>query len=313
VPGLFDGANLCLYTTGSYPRGEAGQHSDLDVFFLQEGADEVPFVTRAAAVAALEHVRQGTTPLDQHPFSGGGRFLQAVFRISDLVGRIGDPAEDAANIFTARMLLLLESASLAGDRVYRAAINTCIDGYCRDFHDHQENFLPTFLVNDIVRFWKTLCLNYENRRRGYKEVGGAEDSPEMAKAQKEAKGKDFVKVFKLKHSRMMTCYSMLACLCDPEEGRGPERLRNLVNMRAIERFRHIAGKHKRPDLCGQLEEEYAWFLQETDHEESTLLVRLVDNKAQIRRRAGTFGGVVYDLLGAVAKASNNRCLRYLVV
>ena len=57
--------------------------------------------------------------------------------------------------------------------------------------------MPTFLTNDILRLWRTFCVNYEAR---------TERVPELEKA----KGK--LKNYKLKHSRLLTCYSAILYL-----------------------------------------------------------------------------------------------------
>ena len=57
--------------------------------------------------------------------------------------------------------------------------------------------MPAFLTNDILRLWRTFCVNYE---------AGTEREPE----DKKAKGK--LKNYKLKHSRMLTCYSAILWL-----------------------------------------------------------------------------------------------------
>jgi hypothetical protein len=54
--------------------------------------------------------------------------------------------------------------------------------------------VPAFLANDILRIWRTFCVNYEART-------------ETEPAEKKAKRK--LKNYKLEHSRLLTCYSAL--------------------------------------------------------------------------------------------------------
>jgi len=52
--------------------------------------------------------------------------------------------------------------------------------YYRDADDRPD-FLPAFLINDITRFWKTLCLNYEHSRgSGYDALSRDSRATEMA-------------------------------------------------------------------------------------------------------------------------------------
>lgn len=294
VPELARCGNLCIYTTGSFGRGEAGRHSDLDLFFALDGSRAaVPNLTKTLIDADLIRLCQR---LGYPAFSGDGVYLK-IHTVADLSTKIGEPQEDAENVFTARMLLFLESTPLHNDGIYDRAITACVNAYCRDYEDHSTNFHPRFLANDIMRFWKTLCLNYESARTG---------------AAPEEKPKHWLKNFKLKFSRMMTCFSMLACLSDPQESDNPAKLTSLVQMTPMERIRHITGKHHLTDLFGSLVSEYEWFLTETDRDKSSALTWIAENKDDVFRRAKTFGDQIYHLLLRVAEATGGD-LRYLVV
>jgi hypothetical protein len=148
-----------------------------------------------------------------------------------------------------------------------------------------------------MRFWKTLCLNYESARTG----ATAEDKP-----------KHQLKNFKLKFSRMTTCFSMLACLCDSVESDTPEKLAKLVKMTPSQRLSHITAKYNLTDLFGSLVSEYEWFLQETDREKPSALAWIADNKTDVFRRASTFGDQIFRLLQQIAEKTG-QTLRYLVV
>lgn len=294
VPELSKCPNLCIYATGSFGRWEAGGHSDLDLFFVLDGKrEEIPHLTKTLIDADLIRL---CARLKYPEFSGDGEYLK-IHTLNDLSEKIGDQDEDAKNIFTARMLLFLESVPLHNDAVYDRAIAECIRQYYRDHVDHAANFKPIFLVNDISRFWKTLCLNYENARTSLT----PEDKP-----------KHRLKNLKLKFSRMMTCYSMLACLCDPGEGDSPEKLGQLVRMTPYLRLVHITTKHGLTDLFGSLVNEYEWFLTITDGEKSSVRATVTEQKDDVFRRASHFGDLIYRLLLGVADKTKTD-LRFLVV
>src|SRR5262249_36221355 len=105
--------------------------------------------------------------------------------------------DDATNTFTARLLLLLESRPLLGSAVYSRAVEKVVDAYWRDYQDHRHDFVPAYLTNDILRLWRTLCVNYEAR---------TQTEPPAKKAKRKLKN------YKLKHSRLLTCYSTLIYL-----------------------------------------------------------------------------------------------------
>jgi len=73
---------------------------------------------------------------------------------------LGSPIDDIQNLFTVRMLLLLESRPVFNDTIYERQVDNALDHYFRDARN-KESFRPLFLINDILRYWRTLCLNYE--------------------------------------------------------------------------------------------------------------------------------------------------------
>src|SRR5438309_1594126 len=69
---------------------------------------------------------------------------------------------------------LLESQPLSDAAIYERLLEQIIGFYYRDFADHADDFLPIFLINDILRFWRTLTLNYEHHRLKLLDLVGAE-------------------------------------------------------------------------------------------------------------------------------------------
>lgn len=101
------------------------------------------------------------------------------------------------NTFSARLLLLLESKPLLEPTVYELVTKRVIAAYWRDYEDHKTSFAPAFLTNDILRMWRTLCVNCEARTR-------TEPEPQKIKRK--------IKNYQLKHSRLLTCYSAILFL-----------------------------------------------------------------------------------------------------
>ncbi len=106
-------------------------------------------------------------------FSGDGKYLE-VLSVSEMEAVLGSPRDDSLNAFTARMLLLLESQPLDYEELYETLLKRIIGFYYRDFPDHEAEFVPVFLLNDILRFWRTLTLNYEHHRLKLRDLAGDE-------------------------------------------------------------------------------------------------------------------------------------------
>ncbi len=187
----------CIYMTGSFGRGEASIYSDLDLFIVGDH-DEYGFVKlkRLDEIIIKADLIKVTERLKIPKFSGDGRYL-VHYPANEIIEKLGKPDDDNSNTFTARLLLLLESKPLLGEDVYKKVIMKVIDSYWRDYEDHKSDFIPAFLINDILRLWRTFCINYEARI-------GKNTNSEKIKAK--------IKNYKLKYSRLLTCYSAIICI-----------------------------------------------------------------------------------------------------
>jgi len=154
---------LSIYVTGSYGRHEASIHSDIDLFFMVDGnlqEAESPNIKSLRMFSKIIEVADG---MKFPAFSNDGEYLK-ILESSHLSIHLGGREDDYKNYFTARMLMLLESQPIYDQETYSTIIAGIIDSYFRDYKHHPKNFRPVFIINDILRFWKTLCLNYENKR-----------------------------------------------------------------------------------------------------------------------------------------------------
>jgi hypothetical protein len=190
----------CVYATGSFGRREASVHSDLDLFIVSKmGNEKTADGKHQSLLKRLDDIRikadliEVTRELKIPEFSGDGKYL-VHYSVQELTGTLGKPEDDALNTFTARLLLLLESHPLLGASVYKDVIEEVIAPYWKDFADHKVDFVPAFLTNDILRLWRTFCVNYE---------ANTSSEPTTENAKRKSKN------YKLKHSRLLTCYSAL--------------------------------------------------------------------------------------------------------
>ena len=214
---------FCIYTTGSYGREEAGNESDIDLFFINSDSEQkfkkIDKILIDADLIGI--IRELKFP----EFSGDGEYLE-VHNIKDIYKELGSRNDDYLNFFTARMLLILESKCLYNENVYDKLIDEILHKYYIDF-DKNESFHPMFLVNDIIRFWRTLCLNYEYSR--------SRNEPDQKQ-----KIKAHIKNYKLKFSRKLTCYSlMLNILFSKSENLTSNELKGYVKLSPLDRLRKI--------------------------------------------------------------------------
>jgi Nucleotidyltransferase domain len=292
--------DLCVYVTGSYGRLEASRYSDLDLFFVHNGTareDKLSNIDKALFDAELIKIcRRLRFP----EFTKGGVYLQ-VHYIGDILEKLGGPEDDYLNYFTARMLLLSESLPIANEQLYLRSIGRIVQSYFRDFHDHDKDFRPIFLVNDIARYWKTMCLNYENIRN-------------RQTLTPYEKNKVHIKNFKLKYSRLLTCFSLMAAILAPTRPMSSQYILRTIMKTPTERLRAVSeGRRELAVLVDSLLADYSWFLTMTGKPEAAVVRWIADRERRdvAFTRARRFGGMMFDLLGALTK--NSDTMRYLIL
>lgn len=293
----------CAYATGSFGREEASEHSDLDLFIVGKHSDGGSQLKRLDEICIKADLIEATRYFKIPEFSGDGRYL-AHYSVGELTRTLGTPEDDVTNTFTARLLLLLESRPVLGEEVHREVIEEVVAAYWRDYPDHKRNFRPAFLANDILRLWRTFCVNYEARTKRV---------PEREKA----KGK--IKNYKLGHSRLLTCYSALLYLLEVHRTRKtvhPSDAIHIAGITPTERLEWLIAESKLPgarQAIRDLLDQYEKFLEVTDCPEERLIERFLDKTVSkdLMSDAYTFGDLMFAALTIVGEGSG--LYRLLVV
>lgn len=232
--------NVCIYACGSLGRLEATDKSDLDLFFICANIAEIKELDYLDQEEFFGEIRRIQDKLHYPPPSRNGKFLKFIDKPNLL--DIGSQEEDYNNGFTARMLLILESKPIYNEKAYNTLIKEVIEKYFADYPEHYDEFYPLFLMNDILRYWYTLTLNFEFRRKP-----------------NDDHNKKYWRRLKLKFSRKLTCYSMLACLYKPNIS--VDEVIYYVNLTPIERLKSVVNFcHEVKDIVQEIEKEYQWFL-----------------------------------------------------
>ncbi len=291
---------LSIYVTGSYARLEGSKFSDVDLFFLYNPSNGNKEISKLQSIRVFSELLNITDAMDFPNPSNDGQFLE-IFNRHDMLNKLGGREDDFRNHFTGRMLLLLESKYVSNQSMYSSCVESVIESYFRDFPDHPEDFRPTFLVNDIMRFWKTLCLNYEHKR----------NQPDQYRKEKI---KQKIRNFKLKYSRMLTCFASIAYLCSTRDPVTPEQVSKMVAMVPRDRLSDAADRVPTcAPIVDKILDEYAWFLEKTGQPEADLTsyFNKKPNRETAFRRAESFGDLVYSLLVELNNSSDR--MRYLVI
>lgn len=283
----------CVYMTGSFARGEAHRSSDLDLFIVGQGTRDKRELKRLDEIRIKADLIEATQNFHIPEFSGDGRYLEH-YTVHELTSTLGKPEDDVANTFTARLLLLLESQPLLEAGIYDTVIDKVLSAYWQDYEDHKNDFAPAFLANDILRLWRTFCVNYEARTRR---------QPDEEKAKRKLKN------YKLKYSRLLTCYSALLYLLAVHTHTHtvtPNDAANMVRMTPTQRLEwmleqeYLVSAHEKINtLIG----DYEQFLINTAHPEEELVKRFLDRDLSrgYFERAAQFGDRIFDVIETVGQ------------
>jgi hypothetical protein len=149
--------DTAIVLMGSWGRREVTSGSDDDFVVLVHGEPREavhPTVPEVSELFARD-------PEGFEPPGPQNVFADVVFS-SDLVRKIGLD-EDTNRNLTRRMLLVLESVALTNGQRHAAVRRDILDEYLADtIKPHRP---PRFLLNDVVRYWRTLGVDFAAKVR----------------------------------------------------------------------------------------------------------------------------------------------------
>ena len=250
---------------GSYARREAAGPSDVDYFLVSDEEDKHE--------GLIKQINEVVSRLGLKAPSQDGPFAN-VGKRQTIIQNIGGTKDSNANL-TRRMLLLLEGDWLFNRERFRDLRRDILDKYLGgDIPDHQ---VALFLLNDIIRYWRTICVDYE-----YKTT--EEDKPWA------------IRNVKLVFSRKLIYASGLfsvALTADMSKEKKVERLEELFDKRPLERIVYICGKAPTARMVGC----YETFLDCISDEKKRyhlrrLLVHANGNRGSTRCRYGCGGAFI---------------------
>jgi len=148
--------NCAVVVTGSLGRGEASEESDADWLLLLDSPSDPAHAQMARRVG--EAVRAAG-----FKDVGPTRTFGGIVVSHTLVHYIAGTSDTNENL-TRRMLLLAESHALTGSVVRGRVIRNVLARYVE--HDRsvrERHRVPHFLLNDVVRYWRTMASDYASK------------------------------------------------------------------------------------------------------------------------------------------------------
>lgn len=242
--------DVCVVAVGSLARREASSKSDLDYYVLTK-AKALPGLQRANLCRTVGEVAKN---LGIRSPAVGGAFAECISE-DDLTDNIGGPRDENKEI-TRRVLFLLESEWLFNRRKYELAFKKLVKAYVRDsITEHQ---ICRFLLNDIIRYYRTIGVNFEHKTQVDGKPWGDRN-------------------IKLLFSRKLMYFAGILAIAETAQQTAKAKrdtLFKLLRTPPIERIRNICGEASRPVL-----DRYGVFLERLSTDEyRDLLVSTVEKR-----------------------------------
>ncbi len=156
-----DVEDTSIVVFGSFARGEYTVGSDIDWTLLVDGrADDAHFQRALAITRILDDAKF-------QPPSPFGVFDNVSFS-HPLLHLIGGHDDTNRNT-TQRILLLLESLAVCRSEAHERVIELVLHRYVSDdrglLFSKRMPLVPRFLLNDIIRYWRTITVDFVNKQR----------------------------------------------------------------------------------------------------------------------------------------------------
>ena len=144
--------SISVACSGSFARREASPESDIDFFVIRKSDTDA-----SKEAAALSRIKEAIYQIVPRAPAEGGAF--GTFEVlSDIANNIGGD-QDTNTKITKRILLLLEGEWLYGQEIFNETVEKLLGRYIQPtITDHQ---LCLFLLNDIIRYYRTICVDFE--------------------------------------------------------------------------------------------------------------------------------------------------------
>lgn len=154
--------------TGSVGRLEQTTHSDVDfgIYALRAYDGTLVDLEQLSSKCHMTLVEKDLKAPNASGVLGEPMYLQQAS--IDLIGRQGLEGDSNAAL-THRMLLLCESTYVAGETAWREGLEHIREAYLE--HHRKQGRPPRFLLNDVVRYWRTMCVDFQGKMIERKDSG----------------------------------------------------------------------------------------------------------------------------------------------
>lgn len=145
--------HICVIATGSYGRDEASSESDIDWYIIFDKDRDVA-ETIPNEINSIKSVINDLVPNSP----GDTGTFDAAIKFSEMQKNIGGD-QDTNQTLTRRMLFLLEGTWLFNEQSFKCYREDLLKKYIKP--SDVKNNVPRFLLNDIIRYYRTITTDFE--------------------------------------------------------------------------------------------------------------------------------------------------------
>src|SRR5690606_2926009 len=215
----------------------------------------------------------------------------------------------------------LESRPILGAHAYDALIDRMVESYWTTRDRREGAFEPFMLINDVIRYWRVVLLNHESRLLTKRNELVRAKVPDL---EAELKLHRYVRSYKLRFARCLTCFASLAHLLALSSAQGrisPDDIRAMVKRtpwERLERVGELARDESIEPLLAEMRELYGAFLLATAAPKEELLRSFGDPEIgkERARSARRFGDLTFRLLHSLGMPEDgdpNPLYRHMLV
>lgn len=155
----YSNEDASIVVFGSLARNEFTDGSDIDWTLLVDGRAKSQHLT------TKNHIKLAIDSIVKKPVGAEGTFGNISFS-HDIIHNIGG-GDDTNKNTTQRILLLLESACIGNNDAHVRVLYEILNRYITEDWGLRNKIdtMPRFLLNDIIRYWRTLCVDFAYKRR----------------------------------------------------------------------------------------------------------------------------------------------------
>lgn len=213
---------IVVGANGSYARREVTSGSDVDLFLLYRVR------TKEYAQKCQERLRR-ELKLSGYAMPAENGVFDDPLSISTLQRRIGGMEDNNVQI-TRRMLLLLEGEWIFNKEGFDEIRTRILKNYVST--SLREDQICLFLLNDVIRYWRTICVDFEFKVRN------------------DSKARE-VRLVKLRFSRLLLFVAGVLAVGETYRQSAEMKLKildNLLKLPATDRIQKISGESAVPAL-----------------------------------------------------------------